>query len=128
SVDTMVTAVSAIFVNDVYKPYIRPAARDRERLRVARITAVAVMAIGVVSVPIFMKFDSVYHAHGAFTAAITPPLVVTLFLAVFWRRFTRMAAIATMSVGLIAMFLSGIFPDLITPFAHGVGAGEPGEG
>lgn len=128
SVDTLVTAVSAIFVNDVYKPYLRPAARDPEMLRVARVSAVAVMAIGVACVPIFMQFETVYEAHGAFTAAITPPLVVTLMLSVFWRRFTRMAAIATLGGGLLAMALSGFFPDLVTPFAHGVGPGEPGEG
>lgn len=128
SVDTLVTAVAAIFVNDVYKPYIRPAAEDRETLRVARITTVVVMIIGVLCVPLFTQFASVYQAHGAFTAAVTPPLVVTLLLSVFWRRFTRTAALCTMFGGLGAVILSGFFPELITPFAHGVPSGGSGDG
>jgi SSS family solute:Na+ symporter len=128
SVDTLVTAVAAIFVNDVYKPYIRPAAEDRETLRVARVTTVVVMLIGVLCVPVFMQFASVYEAHGAFTAAVTPPLVMTLLFSVFWRRFTRTAALFTMFGGLLAVILSGFFPELITPFAHGVPRGGTGGG
>ena len=67
-----------------------------------------------------MSFDSIYDAHGAFTAAITPPLVVTLFLSVFWRRFTCTAALWTMAVGTAAIALSLVVPEVITPFAHGV--------
>ena len=54
---------------------------------------------GIALVPIFMSFGSIYSAHGAFTAAVTPPLVVALFLGVFWRRFTPTAALWTMGAG-----------------------------
>ncbi|HIG27755.1 MAG TPA: hypothetical protein EYQ50_08120, partial [Verrucomicrobiales bacterium] len=77
TVDTLITAVSAITVNDLYRPYIRPQATDRELLRMARFSALGVTLFGVLLVPLFMKFDSIYAAHGAFTAAVTPPLVVT---------------------------------------------------
>ena len=120
TVDTLITAVSAIVVNDVYKPYIRPEAPDRELLRVARFSAVSVTILGVMLVPLFMMFDSIYAAHGAFTAAVTPPLLVTLLLSVFWRRFTRTAALWTLAGGLAAIGLSLFVPEVITPFAHGV--------
>jgi SSS family solute:Na+ symporter len=120
TVDTLITAVSAIVVNDVYKQYISPLADDRAQLRVARISSIAVTILGVALVPLFMSFDSIYDAHGAFTAAITPPLVVTLFLSVFWRRFTCTAALWTMAVGTAAIALSLVVPEVITPFAHGV--------
>lgn len=128
TVDTLITAVAALVVNDVYKPHLRPAATDRELLRVARWTSVAVTILGVASVPAFMMFDSIYDAHGAFTAAVTPPLVVTLVLSVFWRRFTATAALATLVGGLAAIGLSVAFPQLITPFAHGVPLVEVEEG
>jgi SSS family solute:Na+ symporter len=120
TVDTLITAVSAIVVNDLYQPHIRPKATDRELLRVARITAIAVTLLGVALVPLFMKFASIYEAHGAFTAAVTPPLVVTLVLSVFWRRFTAKAAEWTLIGGLIAVGVSLFFPEVIAPFAHGV--------
>jgi solute:Na+ symporter, SSS family len=128
TVDTLLTAVSAIVVNDVYKPYIRPKATDRQLLAAARVTAVVVAVIGLVLVPFFMRFDSIYIAHGTFTAAVTPPLVVALLCAVFWRRYTRQAAIATVAGGSLAIFASIIVPELVNPFTFGVPAGAPGEG
>jgi SSS family solute:Na+ symporter len=119
TVDTLITAISAIVVNDVYKP-LKPEAEESELLRAARFTSVAIAVIGVALVPVFASFKSIYSAHGAFTAAVTPPLVVTLLLGVFWRRFTSKAAIATMVGGSALIFASILFPEIITPFAHGV--------
>lgn len=124
TVDTLVTAVSAVTVNDLYRPYFRPRATDPQLLRAARVAALCVSAVGVLMVPVFMQFDSIYRAHAAFTAAVTPPMVVALLLAVFWRRFTRTAALWTLVGGLILMAASMLFPALIKPFAHGVAGGD----
>lgn len=124
TVDTLITAVSAVTVNDVYRAYIRPKATEKQLLRAARITAVSVTAVGVLMVPIFMQFKSIYVAHAAFTAAVTPPMVVALLLAVFWRRFTRVAALWTLIGGLFVMGVSMLFPAVIIPFAHGVPGGH----
>ena len=128
TVDTLVTAVSAIVVNDVYKPYIKPKATEKELLTVARISALSVMAVGLLLVPVFMMFDSIYEAHGAFTAAVTPPLVVALLCSVFWRRYTNAAAIATMVGGAFFIFLSVLHPEIIGIFSHGVPERDVGEG
>lgn len=124
TVDTLITAVSAVTVNDVYRPYFRPQATDAQLLRAARIAALSVSVLGVLMVPVFMQFQSIYRAHAAFTAAVTPPMVVALLLAVFWRRFTRAAALATLAGGLVVMAASMLFPALIKPFAHGVAGGD----
>ena len=119
TVDTLITAIAAIVVNDVYRP-ARPDAKDAELLRVARWSSVGVTLLGIALVPVFMQFNSIYAAHGAFTAAVTPPLVVALLLGVFWRRFTPTAALMTMVGGSIAIFASILWPELISPIAHGV--------
>ena len=119
TVDTLITAIAAIAVNDIYKP-MRPDATDAQLLRVARFSSVGITLFGVALVPVFMTFGSIYSAHGAFTAAVTPPLVVALLLGVFWRRFTPQAAMATMVGGSAAIFLSILYPEIIRPFAQGV--------
>jgi SSS family solute:Na+ symporter len=124
TVDTLITAVSAVVVNDVYKPYIKPQATDRQLLNIARICAVSVTLLGVALVPIFATFDTIYAAHGAMTAAVTPPLVVALMLSVFWRRYTRTAALCTIVGGLTAIIVSIFVPEIIRPFAHGVPMNE----
>lgn len=120
TVDTLITAVAAIIVNDVYKPYVNPKASDRDLLKVARITSVGVTLLGIALVPVFMMFDSIYAAHGAFTAAVTPPLVVTLLFSVFCRRFTAKAATWTLAGGMGCILASIVLPELIAPFAHGI--------
>jgi SSS family solute:Na+ symporter len=128
TVDTLITAVSAVAVNDVYKVYINPQADDRRQLRAARFCAVGVTLLGVALVPVFAQFDTIYEAHGAMTAAVTPPLVVALFMSVFWRRYTAVAALATIVGGLTAIIISVFVPQIIAPFAHGVPMGEAEDG
>lgn len=128
TVDTLITAIAAIAVNDLYKPYVAPHADERQLLRVARYTSVGVTLVGVVLVPVFMQFDSIYSAHGAFTAAVTPPLVVALLMSVFWSRFTGQAALWTLLGGLAAIALSIVVPDVIAPFAHGVPVEQSADG
>jgi len=128
TVDTLITAVSAITVNDFYKPFFRPKAGEKELLRTARVSSVGATLTGIVLVPIFMTFESIYDAHGAFTAAVTPPLVVTLLFSVFWRRFTRKAALWTLVGGMVAILASLFYPQLIAPFAHGIPMADRGDG
>jgi SSS family solute:Na+ symporter len=128
TVDTLITAVAAIAVNDVYKPYFRPNATEKELLRLARISSITVTLIGVFLVPVYMSFKSIYAAHGAFTAAVTPPLVVTFLLSAFWRRFTTKAALASLVGGMAAVIASVFWPEIIAPFAHGVPMLEASEG
>jgi hypothetical protein len=119
-VDTLITAVAAIAVNDIWKPYIRSDAPDSYYLKVARWTSIVVTLVGVALVPVFSQFDSIFSAHGAFTAAVSPPLVIALLLAILWPRFTSAAASATIIGGFALILLSIQFPGMIDPFAHGV--------
>ena len=127
TVDTLLTAVSAIVVNDIYQP-AHPEADEKQLLKVARYTAVGVTILGLLLVPVMMMFDSIYAAHGAFTAAVTPPLVVALLFGVFWRRYTTQAAVWTVSGGGLAILASMFFPELVAPFSHGVPPAEIGDG
>lgn len=120
TIDTLINAVSAVAVNDVYKPYVAPNASDKHHLRVARIISLAAALLGIALVPVFASFKSIYVAHGSFTASITPPMVVTIVLGAYWRKFTPAAAFWTLFGGTLMVVLSIAWPVLVTPFAHGV--------
>ncbi|MGD2294906.1 MAG: sodium/solute symporter [Candidatus Aminicenantes bacterium] len=120
TIDTLINAVSAVAVNDIYKPYLVREAADKHYLRVARIVSLSAAALGMALVPVFASFHSIYVAHGAFTASITPPMVVTIVLASYWKRFTPKAAFWTLLGGSILVGLSLIWPVLVTPVSHGV--------
>lgn len=126
TVDTLVTACSAVIVNDVYRPYFNQAGDDKKDLRVARIATVASSATALGLVPVFQNFDTIFEAHAAFVAAVVPPMAVALIVGICWRRFGQKAAVATMLGGSLAIAISIFFPEVIDPFAQGAQMGGEG--
>jgi SSS family solute:Na+ symporter len=121
--DTLINASSAVFVNDIYKPYIRREAEDRHYLQIARFSSLSVAAIGLALVPVFQG-DTVYQAHAKFTAAITPPIVMAILLGILWKRFNGPAALATLLGGSALVFLSTVAPLdglFLRPLSFGMG-------
>ncbi len=118
--DTLVNASSAIIVNDIYKPLSKKKRSDKEQLEFARWTSLGVKIIAVIMVPFFNTFDSIYEANGWFHSTFTPPLAVGVFLGIFWKRFTTAGIIATFIGGAFLMVLGQFYPQLISPFAHGI--------
>lgn len=125
TVDTLVNAVAAISVYDVYQKVL-PKKSDWHYLTVARVVSVIALVIGILLVYVFKQFKTIYDAHACFTAAITPPMIVAILMGALWKGFSRKACVAVLGLGIIAMVISIIFPVVIAPFAHGVE--QAGEG
>ncbi len=128
TIDTMTNATAALFVYDVYQPYIRPGASDRHYMRSARVTSAVTALLGMGIGLFFMTFGKdMYEVHGQFQAFVTPPIVAAVFLGAFWKRFNSAGAVAALIGGMAAIGLSKFFPDLVRPFAHGVAPDEDGQ-
>lgn len=119
TLEALINAVSAVAVNDIWKPFLRPDQSDAYYLRVARYISVAANVLGILLMPLFAQFESIYQALSHFTAVITPPMVVVICLGAVWKRFTPKAAFWTLVLGSAALFVSLFVPELVTPFAHG---------
>lgn len=128
TVDTLINATAAIYINDVYRPTKKffkskintRKVTDKNELAAARYSSAVITVLGVLSVLAFKNFPTVYEAHGYFHSTLTPPLVVAIFLGLFWRKFTPAAVIATFVGGVALMILGLHNPDVITPFNHGI--------
>jgi SSS family solute:Na+ symporter len=128
TVDTLINATAAIYINDVYRPVkvflkskiTSQKVTDKEELAAARYSSIVITALGVLSVLAFKNFPTVYEAHGYFHSTLTPPLVVAIFLGLFWRKFTPAAVIATFVSGVALMIIGLHDPNVITPFNHGI--------
>ena len=125
--DTLVNASSAIVVNDIYGPLVKDKQSEKKQLEIARYASIIVKVIAILLVPFFNTFESIYEAHGWFHSTFTPPLVVAVFLGIFWKRFTTPAVIATFTVGAFLMILGQFNHELIAPFSHGIEL-RPGKG
>jgi solute:Na+ symporter, SSS family len=130
TVDTLINAVAAVTINDVYQPLLKRKGiekDDKHYLHAAMVVSAIATVIGVLAAWGFSQFDSLYEAHGFFQSTLTPPLIAAIFLAIFWRRFTTAGAIATFIVGGLFIVLGSQFPQVfVSPFSHGVP--EPEEG
>ncbi len=129
TVDTLINATAAIYINDIHRPIkqffkIKEKSQretDKKELAAARWSSIIITALGVVSVLAFKSFPTVYEAHGYFHSTLTPPLVVAIFLGIFWKRFTPAAVITTFIGGVALMILGAEYPQyLIAPFDHGI--------
>ena len=129
TVDTLVNATAAIYINDIYRPvksYLKKMKKsqreeDKVELFAARYSSAVITALGVVSVLAFKNFPTVYEAHGYFHSTLTPPLVVAIFLGIFWKKITPAGVITTFIVGVSLMVLGAYYPGiLIKPVAWGI--------
>ena len=129
TVDTLINATAAIYINDVYRPVkkwlkgkeVSQRKKDKRELFAARLSSVAITILGVLAVLVFKNFPTVYEAHGYFHSTLTPPLVVAIFLGIFWRKFTPAAVITTFLGGVALMIMGANHPGvLIAPFDHGI--------
>ncbi len=120
TVDTLINAVAAVVINDVYKPLVKEK-DDKHYLKIAMFVSAGATAIGAVSTIFFNNFPTLYEAHGFFHSTMTPPLVVAIFLGIFWKRYSTPAAVATFLGGAILMWIGSKYPQIfISPFDHGI--------
>jgi solute:Na+ symporter, SSS family len=128
TVDTLLNATAAVYINDVHRPakkwfttkVLSLKEEDRQELNAARIATALFTVMGVLAVIPFSAFPTVYEAHGYFHSTLTPPLVVGIFLGIFWKKFTNAAVISTFVGGVALMVLGMYYPiPLIEFFAHG---------
>lgn len=128
TVDTLLNAIAAIYINDVHRPvkkWMKKISKswqeeDKEELGAARIASIVFTLLGVLAVIPFSAFPTIYEAHGYFHSTLTPPLVVAIFLGVFWKKFTPAAVMSTLIGGVAFMVVGMYYPrPLIEFFAQG---------
>ncbi|MBN4081055.1 sodium:solute symporter family protein [Caldithrix abyssi] len=120
TVDTLINAVAAVVINDVYRPLVKNK-DDKHYLRMAMIISAGATVLGAGSTIFFNNFPTLYEAHGFFHSTMTPPLVVAIFLGIFWKRYNTPAAFATFLGGAVMMWIGSKYPEIfISPFDHGI--------
>jgi len=104
--DSQLLVASSSFTSDIYKPFIRKGASDKELLWVGRLVVVIVSVIAYFIAS--SKSDGaqaimnmVGNAWGLFGAAFGPTIIFSLF----WKRFTYKGAIAGIVVGAVVDIL-----------------------
>ena len=101
TLSAITTSSSTIFTLDLYRPLLRPAASDHELHRVGRLSAVAVLLIGVgvglliAALPGITVFGLIQQTFFYMAA----PIAACFLVGILWRGATASAAVTTMIAG-----------------------------
>lgn len=118
TVDTLINACAAIGIYDIYKPLIKPDAPDKHYLVVARWASAITTLIGLLLVIWFNKqTGSLMAIHYKGIMLIIPPIVTTIFLGAFWKRFNAIGASVSMLIGILFTMATNWFPGMVKPLA-----------
>jgi solute:Na+ symporter, SSS family len=119
TIDTLINACAAVGIYDVYRPMrerLHPNTPDRHYLVAARWASAISTILGVLLVIWFVKQRSTIMAmHYRGIMLIVPPLVTTLFLGCFWRRFNAAGAVVALAVGVFFTYLTAVRPEVLRP-------------
>ena len=101
--DSQLLVASSSLVEDIYKPFFRPNASQKELLWVSRgfVLLIAIIAIGIGLNPNSSVLDLVAYAWAGFGATFGP----IIFLSLYWRNITEEGAIAGIITGGITILI-----------------------
>ncbi len=119
SIDSMMNSAATILTMDIYKPYINPHATDRQLIRFGRLSIVGLVAIAA-GMAIFI-LDPNSEANFFLKLVdyqnyLTPGVLVTFILGMFWRRAT--------ATGSFVAILSGVFFSWLVEWCYNNYAGD----
>jgi SSS family solute:Na+ symporter len=100
NLEAYVNSASTLIVTDIYRPFIRPEASDRECLRAGRALVIIMLVVGaIVSYQVKMRFGSVFEAFQTFLSFFQGALFSLLLFGMVTRRATAAGGVAGMLVG-----------------------------
>jgi SSS family solute:Na+ symporter len=92
-------SASTLITFDVYKKF-RPAASERQLVRVGRAVTLLMVGLGILWVPFIRYLSSeVYIYLQSVQAYISPPIAAVFLFGVFWTGANRQGAIASLVIG-----------------------------
>ncbi len=129
SLASMLNSTATIFTMDIYKPYIKPDANDRQTVSMGRISAVVALIIASIMAPLLGGIDQAFQFIQEYTGVVSPGILAVFVLGLFWKKTTNKAAITGALASIpIAMYFkvapkgwssSSLFVDL--PFLDQMG-------
>lgn len=105
TVDALVNSASSLLTLDVYKGLINKDASERRLVRFAQWTGSLFLVFGALWSPMVGRFGSIFSYAQDSWALMLAPVMAVFFLAIFWKRMTRPAALAALSLAVPMLVL-----------------------
>ncbi len=98
SIDSMMNSAATIVTVDIYKRYIHPPPSDRQMILAGRVSIAVFVTLATLLAILVLDPNSEEHFFLQivdYQGYLTPGLVVTFFLGIFWRRATGLGSFVT---------------------------------
>ena len=102
SLDSVFTASASLICLDLYKPYFRPQASEREFVLVGRLSCVVLALLTLLWMPVIeLLSDQIFLYIQSISNYLAPPVVAVYFGGVLWKGATAEGAAAAFVVGYV---------------------------
>ena len=112
--DSVVNGGSAYWVRDIYQKFLRPAATERQLIRMSRLASLAIVVAGLLASTTIRNINDIW---GWLTMSIGAGMLVPLFLRWYWERFNGYGFAAGMFAGMAGAILQRTFFGEMTEYA-----------
>ena len=98
SLSSAFNSIATVFCYDIYKP-MRPAASDRELIRMGRIVTVVAMLVGIGWASQIGKFGTILEVDSAMICYVAPAVTTVFLGGVLWKGASSKGAFITLCAG-----------------------------
>lgn len=116
SLASMLNSTSTIFTMDIYNQFKKGEVKDRQQVKIGRITAAVALLIAISIAPQLRTLDQAFQYIQEYTGMVSPGIFAIFLLGLFWRRTTPRAAlwgaVLTLPVAIAFKFLFASMPFL----------------
>jgi SSS family solute:Na+ symporter len=117
TIDGALNSLSTVFTMDIYVKHFKPAATQREIVRIGRIVAIAGAGIAVLFALAIGSIEglNLFDVFQAILGFIAPPMSVVFLLGVLWKRTTARAVNIILTAGTLFSLGTGVLYLWVLP-------------
>jgi len=105
SLASMLNSTSTIFTMDIFKPYIKKNASEKQLVTVGRLTAAAALVIAIFMAPVMGNIPQMFQYIQEYTGLVSPGILAVFMMGLFWKKATNKAAIVGVLSSIVVAFL-----------------------
>lgn len=107
-------SISTLVSYDLYQRR-KPAASDKELIRVGKISAAIALVVSLATLPLLNSYESIFNGLNDIIAHIAPPITCVFLLGIFWEKASAESAKYTLwigsAVGVIVFTINKLYPE-----------------
>ena len=113
SLASMLNSTSTIFTMDIYRPYFKPDATDKQTVNVGRISAAVALVIAGLIAPLLQNLDQAFQYIQEYTGVVSPGILAVFLMGLFWKKASAKGAITGVILSIpVALILKLSIIDL----------------